>query len=127
MSEIAETDRTLDRLDVVVSHIWMVRTFLKHSEEAEEDDDLRDVYRDLYDFMLAVGEASRDRDLAKYLKMARKKMKKLRSALALFTEIQPEISSHTNFQMALQSLTAAVEEMESLIDRKTDPTPAVDA
>ena len=35
----------------------------------------------------------------KYLKNARKKLKRLKRATELFTEIQPEISSHTNFQM----------------------------
>ena len=32
------------RMDQLVSHLWMVRTFLKHSEEAEEDDELDQLY-----------------------------------------------------------------------------------
>ena len=28
------------RVDALLSHVWMVRTFLKHSEEAEEDEEL---------------------------------------------------------------------------------------
>ena len=27
------------RLDNLFSHVWMVRTFLKHSDEAEDDDE----------------------------------------------------------------------------------------
>ena len=37
------------KLDDLLSHVWMVRTFLKHSEEAEEDDELLEVHRGLYD------------------------------------------------------------------------------
>ena len=105
------------RLDELVSHIWMVRTFLKHSDEAEEDDELREVYRDLYDYMLALGGPSVQNDDAAYLKMARKKLKRLRGALQLFEEIQPEISSHTNFQMALTSLRTAVAEVEAIVNK----------
>ena len=36
------TDRQrVEEIDKALSHVWMVRTFLKHSEEAEEDDELR--------------------------------------------------------------------------------------
>ena len=43
------------KIDELLSHVWMVRTFLKHSEEAEEDDELLEVHRTLYDYMLALG------------------------------------------------------------------------
>ena len=42
-------------IDTEVAHVWMIRTFLKHADESEEDEDLRDIVRDLYDFILAVG------------------------------------------------------------------------
>ena len=103
------------RLDQLVSHIWMVRTFLKHSEEGEEDDELRDVYRDLYDYMMALGGPRAQTDHGEYLKMAKKKLKRLRGAVELFEEIQPEISSHTNFQMAVISLKTAVSEVEAIV------------
>ncbi len=109
-------DQTMRRLDTLLSHVWMVRAFLKHSEEAEEDEELRDVHRALYDYMLALGGPLRDGDAEAYLKQARKKLSKLRKATDLFCEIQPEISSHTNFQMAASSLSAAVEEISRLLD-----------
>lgn len=99
------------RLDTLFSHVWMVRTFLKHSEEAEEDEELAEVPRTLYDVMLALGGPLKDNDPAAYLKQVQKKYKKLQRATELFAEIQPEISGHTNFQMAARSLTAAVEEI----------------
>ncbi len=115
--EPEKTDRErVEQIDALLSHVWMVRTFLKHSEEAEEDDELREVHRTLYDYMLALGGPLKDGDDTKYLKQAKKKLKKLRNATELFQEIQPEISSHTNFQMAATSLKLAVEKVAKLVD-----------
>lgn len=108
-------DELMQRVDTLLSHVWMVRTFLKHSEEAEEDDELRDVHRALYDYMLALGEPLRNGDATAYLKQANKKLSKLRKATELYLEIQPEISDHTNFQMAAQSLRQAVGEIDRLL------------
>ena len=102
-------------IDDLLAHVWMVRAFLKHCEEAEEDEELREVPRALYDYMLALGQPLRDKDYAKYLKQAKKKLKKLNNAVELFSEIQPEISSHTNFQMAVQSLRLAVKGIDGML------------
>lgn len=104
------------RIDDLASHVWMVRTFLKHSEEATEDDELAEVHRELYDFAHALGPPLKEEDSETYLKTARKKLAKLRSATELYLSIQPEISSHTNFQMAAQSLRAAVSEITLLLE-----------
>lgn len=108
-------DDLMHRVDTLLSHVWMVRTFLKHSEEAEEDDELCEVHRSLYDFMLALGGPLKAGDSEAYLKQAKKKLSKLRKATELFLEIQPEISSHTNFQMAAASLKNAVDEIGQLL------------
>ena len=114
------TDQQLvQALDTTLSHVWMVRTFLKHCEEAEEDDELRDVHRALYDYMLALGAPLQAEDYSTYLKLAKKKFSKLRKATELFLEIQPEISSHTNFQMAARSLAAAVGQTGDLLNLET--------
>ena len=113
-------DDLMKRIDVLLSHVWMVRTFLKHCDEVEEDDDLRDVHRALYDYMLAVGDAWKQQDAQRYLKQAKKKLRRLREATKLFTEIQPEVSGHTNFQMANQSLVSAVEQIGQLLERPAD-------
>lgn len=114
MSELSDSQR-VQEIDQLLSHVWMVRTFLKHSEEAEEDDELREVHRTLYDYMLALGAPLQDGDDAKYLKQAKKKLKKLLNATELFSEIQPEISSHTNFQMAATSLRISVAAVARLL------------
>jgi hypothetical protein len=106
----------VQQIDLLLSHVWMVRTFLKHSEEAEEDDELNEVHRTLYDYMLALGGPLKAGDSAKYLKQAKKKLKKLKNATELFEEIQPEISSHTNFQMAVHSLKTAIAQVAALLE-----------
>jgi hypothetical protein len=105
------TDDAMRRIDALLAHVWMVRTFLKHSPEAEEDEELQAIYRELYDFALALGPAWKEQNAAEYLKLAHKKLGKLRQATEDFARLQPEISTHTNFQMAAASLTTAVREI----------------
>jgi hypothetical protein len=106
----------MTRIDTLLSHVWMVRAFLKHSEEAEEDEQLCDVHRALYDYMLALGAPLQSGDAGEYLKLAKKKYSKLKRATERFLEIQPEVSTHTNFQMAARSLSAAVSEIGMLLE-----------
>lgn len=103
------------RIDSLLAHVWMVRTFLKHSEEAEEDEELCEVHRTLYDYMHALGRPLDNADAAAYLRQARKKLSKLKRATELLAEIQPEISAHLNFQMATSSLQTAVREIDQLL------------
>jgi hypothetical protein len=110
-------DEAMRRIDDLASHVWMVRTFIKHSEEAAEDDELAEVHRELYDFAHALGAPLKDGDAESYLKAVRKKFSKLKQASELYSEIQPEISSHTNFQMAAQSLRTAVAEIGAVLDQ----------
>lgn len=109
------------RIDALLAHVWMVRAFLKHSEEAQEDDELAEVHRELYDYMLALGGPLKENDSAGYLKLAAKKFAKLRRATELFVRIQPEVSAHTNFQMAAASLTTAVTEIGQLLATASAP------
>ena len=110
---------TMQRVDALLSHVWMVRTFLKHSDEGQDDESLQEVFRDLYDFMLALGPAWTQQDPVAYFKQAQKKLAKLRAATERFLEIQPDISTHTNFQMAARSLSTAVEEISRLVQGRT--------
>jgi tRNA A37 N6-isopentenylltransferase MiaA len=109
----------MQAIDAQLSHVWMVRAFLKHSDEAAEDEELASVHRDLYDYMLALGPSLQENDPDRYLKMARKKLRRLRRASELFHEIQPEVSGHTNFIMANRSLRIAVERIAQLLHEGT--------
>jgi len=111
-----ETDMERVRaIDAEIAHVWMVRTFLKHCDEAEDDEDIREVVRDLYDFILALGSLDDVDDPGAYLKQAQKKLKRLRRATELYETIQPEVSGHTNFAMAARSLRLATERIASAI------------
>jgi hypothetical protein len=112
------SDDPMDRvraIDTEIAHVWMVRTFLKHSDESEDDEDLRAVVRDLYDFILAVGPLDEVEDASVYLKMAKKKLSRLRRATELYEEIQAEVSGHTNFVMAARSLRTSVDRIIAII------------
>lgn len=106
----------MQAIDIQLSHIWMVRTFIKHSPEAEEDEELREVARGLYDYSLSLGAPWQAQDAATYLRTADKKFAKLRRAVELFEEIQPEVSTHTNFLMARASLATATRTIRELLD-----------
>ncbi len=103
-------------IDQQLCHVWMVRTFVKHSEEAEDDEELSEVYRELYDYTHALGPAFEQKDWDQFLKLARKKLRKLIAANELYQRVQPEISSHTNFQMAGRSLQSSVDEIQKLLE-----------
>lgn len=110
-------DDAMRRIDTLLSHVWMVRTFLKHSDEAAEDDELAEVHRELYDYMLALGAPFNAGNAAEYLRFATKKFAKLKRATEQFIAIQPEISGHMNFRMAARSLHAAVAEVGALLEK----------
>ncbi len=107
---------TMRRIDAQLTHVWVVRTFLKHSEEAEEDEEVYEVVRVLYDYCLALGPSLNADDADEYLKIAAKKLAKLKQAAAHLAEILPRVSTHTNFKMALASLMTAIEEIARLIE-----------
>jgi cob(I)alamin adenosyltransferase len=109
-------DDAMQRIDNQLSHVWMVRQFLKHAPESEDDEQLRSIQRELYDYMLALGGAWKAQDAAAYLKQAHKKFARLRQAAEEFAEIQPEVSTHTNFEMAARSLRLAVAEIGQLVE-----------
>ena len=105
----------MHEVDGWLSHVWMVRAFLKHSDEAADDEELAEVHRGLYDFMLALGPSLDAGDAVRYLRIARKKIGKLRAAAESFRELQPEVSGHMNFRMAAKSLTLAVNRVDDLL------------
>ncbi len=105
----------MQEVDGWLSHVWMVRAFLKHSDEATDDEELAEVHRELYDYMLALGPSLDVGDAARYLRIARKKLGKLKAATASFQELQPEVSGHMNFRMAVKSLTLAVRRVDELL------------
>jgi hypothetical protein len=112
-----QLNEAMRRMDALLSHLWMVRTFLKHSDEVQDDDELATVHRDLYDFMLALGPSFAAGDAREYFRLATRKLGRLRRAVETFSRIQPQISDHMNFKMAARSLELSWQEVRDLIER----------
>ncbi len=110
-----ELDRAMDRLNGVLAHAWMVRTFLKHSEEIQDDEDMLSVHRMIFDYVRALEGSYQRRDHRDYFRRAQGKFSKLRKVAELLTREQPRVSSHTNFQMAALSLSECVREIEAIL------------
>jgi hypothetical protein len=93
----------------------MVRTFLKHAEEVQDDPDLLDVPRTLFDYIRATEPAAQRGDHKDYLHRIRGKLHHLRRAAELFAAEYRRVSDHTNFEMAARSLTACVRQVEEVL------------
>jgi len=115
MSSTFTPAEAMERINTVVAHAWMVRTFLKHAPEFEEDVERMEVPREIFDFARAVETRYVQRDADGYLKMVRKKLAKFRAAAERFASQQPDISNHTNFQQAAVSLSGCVRAIEELL------------
>lgn len=105
----------MERLSTIFAHLWMVRTFLKHADEIQEDENLLDVPRTIFDYIRATEPAFQRGDVAEYLHRARGKLPKLRQAAELFAADHRRVSDHTNFQMAAMSLSGCVREIEDTL------------
>ena len=105
------------RLNTILAHAWMVRTFLKHADEVQEDEGMLDVPRTLYDSIRAVEPAFERGDHADYLRRLKGKLPKIRRAAEHFREHFKEFSPHTNFEMASLSLLGVVKEMEEVFEK----------
>jgi hypothetical protein len=106
----------VERLNFVLAHLWMIRNFLKHADEIQEDEELLDVHRLLYDSIRAVEPAFQRGDTVEYLRRLRGKLGKLKRSADFFAREFKRASSHTNFEMASQSFTGAVRQMEEIFD-----------
>ena len=106
----------MERINTIVAHAWMVRTFLKHAPEFEEDVERMEIPRTIFDFARAIETRYAAQDADGFLKMVRKKLSKLRSAADQFATDQPNISNHTNFQQAAVSLTGCVNGIQEVLD-----------
>jgi hypothetical protein len=118
-------EQAVERLDVILAHAWMVRTFLKHAEEIQEDEELLDVPRTIFDSCRAVEPAHQRGDAKEYLHRIRGKLSKLRRAAEFFAANYRRASDHTNYQMASASLMGCVRGIEEVLGQidVTSPVP----
>jgi hypothetical protein len=107
-------EEAVARLEIIVAHLWMVRTFLKHAEEIQDDEELLDVPRTLFDCIRAVEPARERGDWQDYLRRLEGKLPKIRRVAEFYQREYKRVSDHTNFQMAARSLTGSVRDMEEI-------------
>ena len=105
----------MERLNRILAHAWMVRTFLKHADEIQEDEELLGVPRMIFDYCRAVEPSYQRQDAREYLHRARGKLSKLRRVAEVFAREYRRVSDHTNFQMAALSLAACVREIDAVL------------
>jgi len=109
-------DEAMERLNVVFAHAWMVRTFLKHADEIQADEEMLEVPRMIFDYVRATEPAYQRRDAAEYLRRAKGKLPRLKRVAEFFAGEFRRVSDHTNFQMAALSLSGCVRDIERILE-----------
>jgi hypothetical protein len=119
-------EEAMERVNVVLAHAWMVRNFLKHADEVQDDEELLEVHRMIFDYIRAVEPSHQRKDAKEYLRRAEGKLPKLRRVAELFAAQFRRVSSHTNFEMAAASLSGCVKQIEEILAAAKTETPATD-
>ncbi len=105
----------MERLNIVLAHAWMVRNFLKHAEEVQDDEEMLEVHRMIFDFIRAVEPSYQRKDAKEYLHRLRGKLPKLRRQAEFFATEYRRVSTHTNFEMAALSLIGCVRTIDEIL------------
>ena len=116
----------VSRSQKVMAHGWMIRTFIKHSDEVEDYPELNELARTIFDVFRAV--ETQVEDPQSYFKTVRKKLGRLSAAAEQFEKDAWHASTHTNFQQSAiaakflgEQLLELVTEAEKLLPRPTPP------
>lgn len=117
MNGTLSCEQAMERLNQLFAHLWMVRTFLKHSEEIADDAEMLEVHRTLFDCIRATEPAHERGDAREFVRRAKGKLSKLKRAAEFFALEYRRITDHTNFQMAALSLMTAVRDVEEVLAR----------
>ncbi len=122
----AALTKLVERSQKLMSHAWMIRTFVKHSDEVDDFPELNEMARTIFDVFRAV--ETQVQDPAGYFKTVRKKLGKLKAAAEQFEKDAWHASTHTNFQQAAiaarflgEQLSELLEQAENLLPRPVAP------
>lgn len=114
------------RSQKIMAHAWMIRTFIKHSDEVEDYPELNEMARTIFDVFRAV--ETQVEDPPSYFRTVRKKLGKLAAAATQFEKDAWHASTHTNFQQAAiaakflgEQLQELVSEAEAVLPRPVPP------
>lgn len=110
-------EEAIEQLQTVMAHAWMVRAFLKHSEDVEDDVEMLGVHRAIFDYIRATEPSKQRGDNKEFLRRIRSKLPKLRKAAEYFAAEYRNVSDHTNFEMAAISLSGCVKEIDQILEQ----------
>jgi hypothetical protein len=108
-------DEAMERINVVLAHAWMVRNFLKHADEIQDNEEMLEVHRMIFDFIRAAEPGYQRKDSKEYLHRIKSKLPKLRRVAEYFAGEYATVSTHTNFEMAARSLGGCVKQIEEIL------------
>ena len=97
-----------------LAHAWVVRAFVRHSDEADEFPEITEIGRAVFDLTRALETRAGEPDA--YFRMLRKKLGKFQTAIERFAEEAPRVSTHTNFQQSVVSIRAVAARLERLLE-----------
>ena len=112
----------MECINTTLAHAWMVRNFLKHAEEVQDDEEMLEVHRMIFDYIRAVEPSYQRKNAREYVRRAEGKLAKLRRMAEYFAADYQRISTHTNFEMAARSLSGCVQEIERILSTIRNPS-----
>jgi len=112
-----EKQEAVRLLQFELGHLWMIRTFLKHADEIQEDEGMLEVPRELFDAIRATEPAFLAGDWDRYVRKLKGKMSKLEGVRDRYLEKYREFSDHTNFAMAGVSLDGSIRSIQDILAR----------
>ena len=101
------------RSQKVMASAWMVRTFVKHSDEVDDYPELNEMARTIFDIYRAL--ETQVENPVEYFKVVRKKLGKLKAAAEQFQKDAWHASTHTNFQQAAILALFVGEQLDELL------------
>jgi hypothetical protein len=108
-------EEAMERINTTLAHAWMVRNFLKHADEVQEDEQMLEVHRMIFDYIRALEPSYQRKDAKEYLRRAQGKVPKLRRVAEYFASDYRRVSTHTNFEMAAVSLSDCIQRIEEIL------------
>ena len=108
-------EEAMARINDLLAHAWMVRTFLKHADEIQENEEMLEVPRTLFDYCRAVEPSHARGDASEYVRRAKGKLSKLRKVVEYYAANYRSVSDHTNYQMADVSLRTMFRDLEATL------------
>ena len=108
-------EEAMARINDLLAHAWMVRTFLKHADEIQENEEMLEVPRTLFDYCRAVEPSHARGDASEYVRRAKGKLSKLRKVVEYYAANYRSVSDHTNYQMVDVSLRTMFRDLEAAL------------